>query len=94
MYSTHSHYLINPDWLDQAHIVSNEAMTYNDVSERPPTGTRQTSISAERYRTFVGNNPDRTTYFQPVLDRLQVVPEQIGIRYGHPSWWREKGTIS
>ncbi|MDQ4086561.1 MAG: ATP-binding protein [Pseudomonadota bacterium] len=77
IYSTHSHYLINPDWLDQAFIVSNAAMIYNDVSEKPPMGTRQTSISAERYRSFVGNNPDKTTYFQPVLDRLQVVPSRL-----------------
>ena len=77
IYSTHSHYLINPDWLDQAYIVSNAAMPYNDVSEKPPAGSRQTSISAERYRSFVGSNPDKTTYFQPVLDRLQVVPSRL-----------------
>lgn len=77
IYSTHSHYLINPDWLDQAYIISNAAMVYEDVSEHPPMGARQTSISAEKYRSFVGNNPDKTTYFQPVLDRLQVVPSRL-----------------
>jgi predicted ATPase len=44
MYSTHSHYLINPTWLDQAFIISNSAMAYNDVTERPPAGRRHTSI--------------------------------------------------
>lgn len=76
IYSTHSHYLINPAWLDQAFIISNAAMNYDDVTERP-AGARHTSITAERYRTFVGQNPDKTTYFQPVLDRLQVVPSRL-----------------
>jgi predicted ATPase len=77
IYSTHSHYLVNPDWLDQAFIISNSAMIYDDLSEKPTVGTRQTFISTERYRSFVGNNPDKTTYFQPVLDRLQVVPSRL-----------------
>lgn len=77
MYSTHSHYLINPSWLDQAFIISNAAMAYNDVTDRPPAGSRHTMITVERYRSFVGNNPDKTTYFQPVLDRLQVVPSRL-----------------
>jgi predicted ATPase len=77
IYSTHSHYLINPSWLDQAFIISNEAMSYNDVIERPPVGMRYTRITVERYRGFVGRNPDKTTYFQPVLDRLQVVPSRL-----------------
>jgi predicted ATP-dependent endonuclease of OLD family len=77
IYSTHSHYLINPVWLDQAFIISNAAMSYNDLVERPPTGARYTAITVERYRNFVGKNPDKTTYFQPVLDRLQVVPSRL-----------------
>jgi len=31
IYSTHSHYMINPEWLDQAYIVSNDAINYDDV---------------------------------------------------------------
>lgn len=77
IYSTHSHYLINPDWLDQAYIVSNSAMVYNDLTDESTSGTRYTQVSTERYRSFVGNNPDKQTYFQPVLDRLQVVPSRL-----------------
>ncbi len=76
-YSTHSHYLINPKWLDQAFIVSNSAMSYNDLTEVPPPGARHTAINVQRYRNFVGSNPDKATYFQPVLDRLQVVPSRL-----------------
>lgn len=77
MYSTHSHYLIEPSWLDQAFIVSNEAMAYDDVTERPPAGKQYTLINVHRYRNFVGSNPDKLTYFQPVLDRLEVVPSRL-----------------
>ena len=77
IYSTHSHYLINPDWLDQAYIVSNSAMVYDDLLEGPRASSRHTDVSAEKYRSFVGNNPDKPTYFQPVLDRLEVVPSRL-----------------
>lgn len=33
LYSTHSHYLINPSWLDQAYIVSNKAIDYDNIDE-------------------------------------------------------------
>lgn len=77
MYSTHSHYLINPEWLDQAFIISNAAMEYDDLLERPKSVSRHTDVDAVRYRAFVGTNPDKTTYFQPVLDRLQVIPSRL-----------------
>ena len=77
MYSTHSHYLINPDWLDQALIVSNDAVDYDDLKAGIYQVNRVSRVKAERYRSFVGANPDKTTYFQPVLDRLQVVPSRL-----------------
>lgn len=77
MYSTHSHYLINPDWLDQALIVSNDAVDYDDLKAGAYGGNRTSHVNVEKYRTFVGANPDKTTYFQPVLDRLQVVPSRL-----------------
>lgn len=77
VYSTHSHYLINPEWLDQAFIISNAAMEYDDLKEQPQQSSRHTDIQIVRYRNFVGKNPDKTTYFQPVLDRLQVVPSRL-----------------
>lgn len=77
MYSTHSHYLINPHWLDQAFIVSNKAVDYEDVSDAHGRGAEHTDVRVEKYRTFVGSNPDKPTYFQPVLDRLQVLPSRL-----------------
>lgn len=77
MYSTHSHYMINPDWLDQAFVVANESIDYEN--EVGTTESRPTKVVVDRYRAFVGSNPDKTTYFQPVLDKLDVVPSRLDL---------------
>ncbi len=79
IYSTHSHYMINPNWLEQAFVVSNTAIddTSDDLTESlvatPP------HIRVERYRNFVGQNADKITYFQPVLDRLDFAPSHFDL---------------
>jgi ABC-type Mn2+/Zn2+ transport system ATPase subunit len=81
IYSTHSHYMINPDWLDQAFIVSNGAVDYEaGVEETKQLGRpKPTKIDVDRYRAFVGKHPNRTTYFQPVLDKLEVTPSRLDL---------------
>ena len=76
IYSTHSHYMVNPDWLDQSYIVSNSAIDYDRAYQNDNVETR-TNISAMKYKTFVGENPDKMTYFQPVLDKLDVIPSRM-----------------
>ncbi|RZF64293.1 hypothetical protein EWE75_12160 [Sphingomonas populi] len=70
IYSTHSHYLINPLWLEQAYIVSNSAID----SEGDETGISRVDarvkIIAEKYKAFVSSHPSKTTYYQPILDVL------------------------
>ena len=78
IYSTHSHYMINPDWLDQAFIVANAAIDYGKAYQNDNVEAN-TRIWLERYRTFVGQNPDKVTYFQPVLDKLDVVPSRFDV---------------
>jgi len=77
MYSTHSHYMINPEWLDQAFVVANGAIDYEHPGEERLSDNPSTEVSVERYRSFVGQNPTKTTYFQPVLDKLEVVPSRL-----------------
>jgi len=77
MYSTHSHYMINPEWLDQAFVVANRAIDYDHEVGLPEN--KPTEVVVERYRKFVGKNPDKTTYFQPVLDKLAVVPSRLDL---------------
>lgn len=77
IYSTHSHYLINPIWLDQAYIVSNKATDYDHVDDRNLHGNENTLISIDTYRNYVTSNPTKTTYFQPILDKLHVTPSML-----------------
>lgn len=72
MYSTHSHYMINPIWLDNAYIVQNKGTDYERDNEFEDFQLVKTDIQAIKYKTFVGRNPTKTTYFQPVLDALDV----------------------
>lgn len=72
IYSTHSHYMVNPLWLEKAYIVENRAADYDNEDEVGSFAVRKTDISAVRYKTFLGSNPTKTTYFQPVLDSLDV----------------------
>lgn len=77
IYSTHSHYLINPIWLDQAYIVSNKAINYDYLDDREEINNGNTLIHLDKYRSYVSSNPTKTTYFQPILDKLQVTPSML-----------------
>lgn len=72
IYSTHSHYMVNPRWLEKAYIVENRSTDYDNEDEIDAFSVRKTDVKATKYRTFVGSNPSKTTYFQPVLDSLDV----------------------
>lgn len=72
VYSTHSHYMVEPLWLEGAYIVANYAVDYDeDSADFDYTASAATTkIFATKYRAFVAQHPDTPTYFQPVLDRL------------------------
>jgi predicted ATPase len=72
IYSTHSHYMVNPMWLEKAYIVENKAVDFEDNEEVNSFAVRKTDIRATKYRAFVAAHPTKTTYFQPVLDALDV----------------------
>jgi len=81
IYSTHSHYMINPSWLEQAYIVENRAIEAAERDERDGVmGSHPTNIKIAKYRSFVGANPDKITYFQPVLDQLNYAPSRLELR--------------
>ena len=78
IYSTHSHYMINPRWLEGAFIVQNRAIEYdNELSSSYEYQQRDTDIKVLAYRRFVGENPDKSTYYQPILDALDYSPSSI-----------------
>jgi ABC-type Na+ transport system ATPase subunit NatA len=79
-YTTHSHYMIEPKWLEQTFIVTNRADGPNvSVIDALSLSDESLDIKATPYRTFVSEHPNQTNYFQPVLDRLQVVPSKFDI---------------
>jgi ABC-type cobalamin/Fe3+-siderophores transport system ATPase subunit len=78
IYTTHSHHLINLRWLDSAFVVKNSALGSLGLDDYLDTRlTARTSITAMRYRTFVAQHPDQTSYFQPVLDLLEYRPSAL-----------------
>lgn len=76
IYSTHSHHMINPQWLGSAYIVENAALDY-DRSENFGLDTKPTCVTATPYRQFVAQFPTRSSYFQPVIEKLEYVPPEV-----------------
>lgn len=76
IYSTHSHHMINPQWLGAAYIVENAALDY-DKSDSFGLDTKPTKVAATPYRQFVSAFPSRSSYFQPVIEKLEYVPPEI-----------------
>lgn len=75
LYTTHSHHLINPDWLEGTFVVENEGLDYD--ADEDEYNARNTCITLHRYRDFASQYPYRTTYFQPVLDVLDYQPSKL-----------------
>ena len=80
IYSTHSHYMINPKWLEHTYIVENEALNIDDKNEESEyqyDASRAISIKVWKYKQFVSKNPTKTTYYQPILDVLDYKPTEL-----------------
>lgn len=83
IYSTHSHYMVEPRWLEQAYIVFDQsATTDGDIID---SGVREDStvdVKIVPYRQFVQEQPAQTSYFQPILDTLDVQPSKFDYKVG------------
>jgi len=77
IYSTHSHHMINPNWLSGAYIVENKAIDYDDNDELSALNNRNTDVVTLSYRNFVSQFPNRMSYFHPVLERIGYVSPGI-----------------
>lgn len=82
IYSTHSHYLINPLWLEKAYIITNASLDADSDDPNIELNDSDTAIDAIKYPKFVSENPTKLTYFQPALDSLDYrqSPTLIGER--------------
>lgn len=77
-YSTHSHYMIEPKWLEQTFIVTNRSDAPGlSVLDEISLDDESLNVQVESYRSFVNSHPGQTSYFQPILDRLEVVPSKF-----------------
>lgn len=78
VYTTHSHYMIEPKWLEQTFIVTNRAdAPGGSVLDEAALDDESLDIKVASYRSFVNDHPSQTSYFQPILDRLEVVPSKF-----------------
>ena len=75
LFTTHSHYMVNPLWLESAYVVKNEGIDYNSPND--DYVAKASRIVVDRYRTFAVKHPDQTTYYQPILDVLDYKPSNI-----------------
>lgn len=83
IYSTHSHYMVEPKWLEQAYIVQNEASREADsVIDTASLSDASVDVKITPYRQFIHRNPKHTYYFQPIVDRLDIVPSKFDLDRG------------
>lgn len=74
IYTTHSHHMINPDWLEGTYVVKNEGLDYESEDDY---SARNTQVTLTKYRAFAAKHPNQTTYFQPILDVLDFKPGRL-----------------
>lgn len=80
-YTTHSHYMIEPKWLEQTFIVTNRSDSPTlSILDNISLEDESLDVKATTYRSFVNEHPSQTSYFQPILDRLEVVPSKFDIK--------------
>lgn len=81
IYTTHSHYMIEPKWLEQTYIVTNRAdAPPSSLVDAVSLDDESLDVKASKYRVFVNEHPSQTSYFQPILDRLDVVPSRFDLQ--------------
>lgn len=84
IYSTHSHYMIDPMRLEKAYIVENRSLDFENEDSGFRFSQNDTDVGVTRYRHFVAQHPKRVSYFQPALDALKftfgpLVPGETAI---------------
>jgi hypothetical protein len=76
--------MIDPAWLEQTFIITNRSESPTGlIVDSATLDDESLDIQAHKYRTFVNSHPTDTSYFQPIVDRLEVVPSKFD--YNLPS---------
>lgn len=74
IYTTHSHYLINPKWLECTFVIKNESIDYDNEENY---NSKNTKITIHKYRDFAVKHPKQTNYYQPILEVLDYKPSYL-----------------
>lgn len=83
MYSTHSHYMVEPRWLEQAYIVFDKSSDPDaKIIDESIRSDAKVDVQAIPYRKFIAERPLQTSYFQPILDTLEVQPSSFDYKTG------------
>jgi 5S rRNA maturation endonuclease (ribonuclease M5) len=72
IYSTHSHHMINPEWLSGAYVVRNAGHSYEGLDLK--YNASMTDIQAERYYQFAAQHPHETDLYRPIMEVLEYRP--------------------
>lgn len=75
IFTTHSHHLINPAWLSSAFVVVNDGLDPREISSS--VSARRTDVQVVPLQHFASQHPNRTHYFQPILDVLEYRPSAL-----------------
>ena len=75
IYTTHSHHMIDPRWLDGTFVVKNRGITY--AGDQESSSPKNTDITAMKYREFSTKYPEHSSYYQPILDVLDYAPSAL-----------------
>jgi hypothetical protein len=75
IYTTHSHHLINPEWLGTTFVVTNQGLDPGVVTA--DYSPKRTDIHVTPYRQFAAHHADQSHFFQPILDVLDYAPSQL-----------------
>lgn len=74
IFTTHSHYLINPLWLENTFVVRNQGLNYENEDDY---NIKNTNIQIQPYKQFASENPTNFSYYQPILDVLEYSPSNL-----------------
>lgn len=77
IYTTHSHYLIDPARLESTFVIKNE--NQEDPLDLFDSAPELSNITATPYRSFVGNHADQQFYYKPIMDALDYTPSAINL---------------
>jgi hypothetical protein len=75
VYTTHSHYLIEPKWLGLTSVVANAGLGEDALSAEYTA--QDTDVTVTPYHQFASTRPKQAYYFQPILDVLAYAPSAI-----------------